>query len=259
MLARSVPDRKAPAHLPDSTQLTAIGNHQVSLQHQPSSPSGMHSVTGDEGDKSEVEPPHVQQPPPSNTANPPPSVPTGADSIGPSQMQFYEPAAHDIIERAKQFSHCDAATINAFPLCMDFTCKVVAYIDEAIDDRKSRGFSSQMAGGPSRVVVSRNWPCGSSGQEPGGLALEWDWDRLWASSQLGTLLGELGELELCPVLSRPGPGWTDMFQSVHIHVLAKINDLAVYIRHWYTCFAKFRITGMSLTVDISVSVEIVGH
>ncbi|KIJ57495.1 hypothetical protein HYDPIDRAFT_35056 [Hydnomerulius pinastri MD-312] len=51
-----------------------------------------------------------------HSANPPQAAPIGMDSADPFQMQFYKLAAHDIIERAKQFSHCDAASINAFPL-----------------------------------------------------------------------------------------------------------------------------------------------
>ena len=34
----------------------------------------------------------------------------------PWQIQFYEPAVQDVLERAKQFSRCDASSVNAFPL-----------------------------------------------------------------------------------------------------------------------------------------------
>ena len=40
-------------------------------------------------------------------------VPENAD---PLQLQSYPPAVRDIIERAKQFSHCDIASVNSFPL-----------------------------------------------------------------------------------------------------------------------------------------------
>ncbi|KAI6018292.1 hypothetical protein EDC04DRAFT_2607891 [Pisolithus marmoratus] len=33
----------------------------------------------------------------------------------PSQLQYYDPSTFNIIDHAKQFSHCDAASINAFP------------------------------------------------------------------------------------------------------------------------------------------------
>ena len=45
----------------------------------------------------------------------------------PWQMQYYDPSTRDIIERAKQFSHCDAASISAFPLRPAFngqSCRV---------------------------------------------------------------------------------------------------------------------------------------
>ncbi|KAI6037897.1 hypothetical protein EDC04DRAFT_2604437 [Pisolithus marmoratus] len=33
----------------------------------------------------------------------------------PWQLQYYDPSTHNIIDHAKQFSHCDVASINAFP------------------------------------------------------------------------------------------------------------------------------------------------
>ena len=57
----------------------------------------------------------------------------------PWQIQFYNPAVHDVLERAKQFSHCDAASVNAFPLRAQFNVKAAEYVEEAISERKSQG------------------------------------------------------------------------------------------------------------------------
>jgi len=56
-----------------------------------------------------------------------------------SQLQFYTPPVHDIIECAKQISHCDIASVNLFPLHVDFNCKATKYMNEAIAERRSRG------------------------------------------------------------------------------------------------------------------------
>ena len=57
----------------------------------------------------------------------------------PWQIHFYEPAVRDIIEQAKQFSHCDAASVNAFPARAQFNIKAIEYIEEAISERQSQG------------------------------------------------------------------------------------------------------------------------
>ena len=57
----------------------------------------------------------------------------------PWQIQFYEPAVWDILEQAKQFSRCDASSVNAFPLRSQFNVKAVEYIEEAISERQSQG------------------------------------------------------------------------------------------------------------------------
>jgi len=57
----------------------------------------------------------------------------------PSQIQFYELAVWDVLERAKQFSHCDASSINAFPLRAQFNVKAAEYVEEAISERQSQG------------------------------------------------------------------------------------------------------------------------
>ncbi|KIK74988.1 hypothetical protein PAXRUDRAFT_19373 [Paxillus rubicundulus Ve08.2h10] len=61
------------------------------------------------------------------------------DNNDPSQLQFYAPSIHDIIKHAKQFSHCDIASVNSFPLCPDFNNKAIEYMNEAIAERRSRG------------------------------------------------------------------------------------------------------------------------
>ena len=57
----------------------------------------------------------------------------------PWQLQYYNPLTHDVIEHAKQFSHCDAASIDPFPICVTFNTKAVKYIDEAITERQAQG------------------------------------------------------------------------------------------------------------------------
>jgi len=57
----------------------------------------------------------------------------------PSQIQFYEPAVQDVLKQAKQFSHCDASSVNAFPLRAQFNVKAAEYVEEAISERQSQG------------------------------------------------------------------------------------------------------------------------
>jgi len=57
----------------------------------------------------------------------------------PWQLQYYDPPTRDVIERAKQFSHCDATSINPFPNCATFNTQAVEYIDEAIAERRAQG------------------------------------------------------------------------------------------------------------------------
>ena len=56
------------------------------------------------------------------------------DRAEPWQLQYYDLPTRDVIERAKQFSHCDAASINPFPICVTFNSKALKYIDEAITE-----------------------------------------------------------------------------------------------------------------------------
>ncbi|KIJ57562.1 hypothetical protein HYDPIDRAFT_34986 [Hydnomerulius pinastri MD-312] len=168
----SVPDHKALGRMvsgPIEDVLTTIHNQQASLLPQHNDCGGMCFITQDEGGKSDVEPSHVQPPPPSmHSANPPQAAPIGMDSADPSQMQFYKLAAHDIIERAKQFSHCDAASINAFPLRADFAGKVIEYINEAIAECQSQGL----------FIMDGWWP-----QHNAGITkLLWEDHRNWQSA-----------------------------------------------------------------------------
>ena len=53
----------------------------------------------------------------------------------PWQLQYYDPPTRDVIECTKQFSHCDAASINPFPNRAAFNTQAVEYINEAIAER----------------------------------------------------------------------------------------------------------------------------
>ncbi|KAI6041977.1 hypothetical protein EDC04DRAFT_2601282 [Pisolithus marmoratus] len=56
-----------------------------------------------------------------------------------SQLQFYPPSVCDIIEHAKQISHCDIAAVNSFPLHVDFNSKASEYMVKAIAEHCSKG------------------------------------------------------------------------------------------------------------------------
>ena len=64
---------------------------------------------------------------------------SGNDNGDPSQLNFYPPVVRDIIERAKQFSHCDLASINSFPLRPHFKTKASEYVNEAIAECRNLG------------------------------------------------------------------------------------------------------------------------
>ncbi|KAI5982361.1 hypothetical protein EDD15DRAFT_2377861 [Pisolithus albus] len=59
----------------------------------------------------------------------PPTPPVGPATQGaePWQIQFYKPAVQDVLKRAKQFSYCDVASINSFPLHAHFNIKAIEY------------------------------------------------------------------------------------------------------------------------------------
>ncbi|KAF8119566.1 hypothetical protein EV363DRAFT_1305046 [Boletus edulis] len=68
------------------------------------------------------------------------SKPVGPTTEGAElwQLQYYSPSIHDIIEHAKQFSHCDAVSINAFLMRPTFNSKVVEYINKVITEHQQR-------------------------------------------------------------------------------------------------------------------------
>ena len=55
------------------------------------------------------------------------------------QLQYYDPPTRDVIECAKQFSHCDAASINSFPVRAEFNSMALEYVNEAIAEHQSHG------------------------------------------------------------------------------------------------------------------------
>ena len=71
----------------------------------------------------------------------PPVAPVGPATEGaePWQIQFYKPAVQDILKRTKEFSHCNATSVNAFPVHGHFNSLTIKYMEEAISERRSRG------------------------------------------------------------------------------------------------------------------------
>ncbi|KAG6373555.1 hypothetical protein JVT61DRAFT_6198 [Boletus reticuloceps] len=83
-------------------------------------------------------------PPPPTDSNSLPTVRSASfgvhtDNADPSQLGFYPPPVRDVIERMKQISHCNLASLNSFPLHPQFNTKASEYINEAIIERQSRG------------------------------------------------------------------------------------------------------------------------
>ena len=64
---------------------------------------------------------------------------SGNDNGDPSQLNFYLPVVRDIIKHTKQFSHCDLASINSFPLRLHFKTKASKYVNEAIAEHRNLG------------------------------------------------------------------------------------------------------------------------
>ena len=120
-------------HLPSNTKLLATRQRQTLSTNQ---------VTGEASHNGDGQEPPI----PSKTSQETttasksshPVCPT-SECAEPSQLQFYAPPTRDIIECMKQFSHCDAASINAFPVCATFNVGAIKYINEAIAERQSRG------------------------------------------------------------------------------------------------------------------------
>ena len=52
---------------------------------------------------------------PVQPSHPIPQISSVMEGVDAFQLQFYEPTIRNIIERAKQFSHCNAASVSAFP------------------------------------------------------------------------------------------------------------------------------------------------
>ncbi|KAI6004674.1 hypothetical protein EDD15DRAFT_2359402 [Pisolithus albus] len=102
----------------------------------------------------------------------------------PWQLQYYDPSARDIIDRAKQFSHCDAASINAFPVHSTFNAKTVDYIEEAIAERRTRhlhiseGWWPHHASGITRLLWEDlgNWRSGLRKKARSFVAQRYQWD-----------------------------------------------------------------------------------
>ncbi|KAF8548218.1 hypothetical protein OG21DRAFT_1489571 [Imleria badia] len=143
---------------PVNLSATLVGrtthHHSASSQllgsNPPAAPVGR--TTHSPSTSSQPPPSVSSQPPPSAPSQPPPftsSQPSGIVNIamapiGPAtdgaelwQIQFYKPAVQDVLEHAKQFSHWDAASVNAFPLCSNFNTQAIEYVEEAISERKS--------------------------------------------------------------------------------------------------------------------------
>ncbi|KAF9228179.1 hypothetical protein BS17DRAFT_813129 [Gyrodon lividus] len=79
------------------------------------------------------------------------------DNNDPLQLQFYVPSVCDIIERAKQFSHCDIASVNSLPLHPDFNNKAIEYMNEAITSPSvvAEVYQFRMDGGPNMSDITR--------------------------------------------------------------------------------------------------------
>ena len=106
--------------LPNSTQLLVVRQRESSSANQ--APS------------KRLDNNNNQDPP----AIPVPSCSPAVGGAEPWQLQYYNPPTRDIIERAKQYFRCDAASINSFPVHNAFDTKAIEYIDEAISERQMR-------------------------------------------------------------------------------------------------------------------------
>ena len=117
------------SRLPETSQLNVIRQRQSSftprslkvtntnnipdVQESPELTASAVSLRPHVGDGREV----------SNQLTQPHATVEHTEHAEPWQIQFYEPAVRDILERAKQFSRCDASSINAFPLRAQFNIK----------------------------------------------------------------------------------------------------------------------------------------
>ena len=63
------------------------------------------------------------------------------EHANPTQLHFYPPTIHNVIEWAKQISHCKLGCINSFPLCPHFNSKATDYFNEALAEQRTQGLS----------------------------------------------------------------------------------------------------------------------
>lgn len=121
-------------HLPSSSQLASIQDQQYS-QPQSTTLTSLQLLGMANQAQNVTCPSQLLE-----TVNPI-VVPIGPSAKGTKswQMQFYKPAVQDILECAKQFSHCNATSVNAFPLHSQFNSLTVEYMEEAISKRQSHG------------------------------------------------------------------------------------------------------------------------
>ncbi|KAI6095317.1 hypothetical protein EDD17DRAFT_1769778 [Pisolithus thermaeus] len=119
-------------HLPNSVQLMAVHNQQMSKASCHISHSTVEGQTPSSTDVI-LAPSHSL--PAAKSAT---SGMTSDSNSDPSQLQFYSPSVHDIIEHAKQISHCNIAAVNSFPPHVDFNHKACDYVIEAITEHCSK-------------------------------------------------------------------------------------------------------------------------
>ncbi|KAI5981167.1 hypothetical protein EDD15DRAFT_2201023 [Pisolithus albus] len=148
--------------LPNSVQLMAVCDQQMSKASCHISRS---AVEGKTSSSTDVIPAPSHSFPAAKSAT---SGMTSDSNSDPSQLQFYSPSVRDIIERAKQISHCDIAAVNSFPLRADFNHKACDYVVEAIAERRSKGL----------LIPDRWWPDYTTGITK----LLWEDLRNWHSS-----------------------------------------------------------------------------
>lgn len=130
--------RNRAPRLPDNAELLAVRDQQTSKTSRPISHSKVHDSESLDGPISKTSLSTEAAPIP----QPATSVASGIvpnSNSDPSHLQFYTAPVRDIIERAKQISHCDLASVNSFPLRADFNRKAPEYMNEAIAERRSRG------------------------------------------------------------------------------------------------------------------------
>ena len=99
-------------------------------QDRPTVSSTNHSDNQDCPTISSTSPSDGQERPAISPINPPAGRFT--ERSEPWQLQYYDLPTCEIIEHAKQFSHCDAAFINPFLIHAEFNSTALEYVNEAI-------------------------------------------------------------------------------------------------------------------------------